>query len=1162
MSLRFLLAGICLYVTVLMHAQQGWWGDVEDVPAGESLIFPIAWRTIRADTMVLRQILAQAPREREVNVSQSPVRISFPLPDGASEVFAIVQYDMMEPGLSAEFPQFITCRGVSLRNSAISIHLDWTLRGLSATIFYPDQESVFFEPLLKDNLSYYAVFRKSDYPKPNFPWTCEVQESPKDGLSPHDSPKAGDCVFRAYRLAVATTAEYSNFHGAADSTESGEVLSAVVTAVNRLNQVYSRDIAVRMILVEGNNRIFYYNPATDPYTNDSPSDMLDENQTTIDAVIGSGNYDIGHVFGTAGGGLAFLNAPCTNRKAKGMTGLSSPVGDPFYIDYVAHEIGHQFGGNHTQNNDCNRAAAAAFEPGSASTIMGYAGICDPNVQNFSDPYFHAISIQEMTNFVTGNTGNSCATPIFSPNAPPEITPLPEYVIPHSTPFVLTASASDPDQHPLTYCWEQWDNEAAPMPPQPSQTQGPSFRSFLPSASPSRYFPRLQDIHSSPTWEVLPAVARSLSFRATVRDFNDTFGCTTETQADIEVEGSAGPFIVTYPDTLLDWQEGLRYVVMWDVAGTHLAPISCEEVEIWLSYDDGLTFPVLLASGTANDGEQPIVLPAGTTNKARIMVRCANNIFFNVTRTNFRILPATAPDYAFYAVPETSSSCVSDVAYTILTSALQGFSEPIQFTVSGLPAGATASFSTNPVIPSDTALLTVSGISNIVPGNYPLTITATTSTGFKTFPVFLVVLAAPDQAELVTPANQAVDQSVRPLLSWNAALNAANYRIEIATDEAFQQIVRQLSAATTQIQITEMLQGATTYFWRVRGVSPCTQGPWSAIYRFTTGPCLTFMSSDVPLEISSEIDSIFSALQIDAPGAVITDLNIVQLSGTHTWVSDLRFSLIGPDSIVVPLFGPVCSNEWDFNLNLDQEAPVGAIPCPPTTGLSYRPSGDLSVLYGRELNGQWTLKVLDVWQQDGGVLESWGMEVCMTGYQDPLPVTWLDFLAKPADKAIQLSWITASEQDNAGFEVERSEGFPGDFKSIAWIQGEGTTFSESRYGFLDTQVRPGIPYYYRLRQMDFDGHFQYSEIRTASLEDAGEDSRVFPNPAGQEFFVELPDSSTGDIVLELFDARGSLLEKRQSTSSLERFPAVNLPRGSYLVRVSTSGIVKTWRVVLH
>jgi hypothetical protein len=451
----------------------------------------------------------------------------------------------------------------------------------------------------------------------------------------------GDCTFRTYRLAIAATGEYSNHFDAESEDDEDLVLSEVVICVNRVNGVYEKDVAVRMILIENTTEIFYYDPATDPYTSGCGT-LLQQNQTTIDDVIGSANYDIGHLFSVGGGGCAQLSCVCSNSsKARGQTGTNPPDGDLFYIDYVAHEMGHQFGGNHTQYNSCNRNNNTAYEPGSASTIMGYAGICNPNVQNNSDDYFHGISVQEINNFTSNGNGNNCDVPIAWENSPPVLTAGADYTIPKSTPFMLTANATDADGDPMTYCWEQWNRElGGAMPPVSTNTAGPMFRSFDPDPSPTRYFPRLQDLvnNNNPTWEVLPSVTRNMEFRVTVFDFHDGMaGCADEDNILVNSTSAAGPFIVTSPNTSsVVWREGESETVTWNVANTTSSPVNCANVDILLSYDGGYTYPVTLLANTPNDGSQNVTVPYGISTTARVMVKGRNHVFFDISNQNFEI----------------------------------------------------------------------------------------------------------------------------------------------------------------------------------------------------------------------------------------------------------------------------------------------------------------------------------------------------------------------------------------------------------------------------------------------------------------------------------------------------------------------------------------------
>jgi hypothetical protein len=407
-----------------------------------------------------------------------------------------------------------------------------------------------------------------------------------------------------------------------------------------VNAMFERDATLTMVLVPNTDLLIFLNPSTDPYTNSNGSTMLGENQTTCNTIIGSANYDIGHVFSTGGGGVASLNSPCTSSKARGVTGQPNPVGDPFDIDYVAHEMGHQYGANHTQNNNCNRASHAAYEPGSASTIMGYAGICSPNVQNNSDALFHGFSIQEMMANITVGNSSTCPQTVIPANAPPFVDAGPDRIIPRSTPFILTATAGDPNPgNALTYTWEQMDNQVSTQPPLSTNTGGPNFRALLPSTSPSRYMPALPAVinNTTPVWEVLSSVSRTFNFRVTVRDNFAGAGCNAQDNMVVTVSGTTGPFLVTQPNTNVSWQTGTTQTVTWDVAGTSGTPVNCANVDILLSVDGGFNWPYVLATATPNDGSQAVVLPViPATSMARIMVRANGNIFYDISNQNFAI----------------------------------------------------------------------------------------------------------------------------------------------------------------------------------------------------------------------------------------------------------------------------------------------------------------------------------------------------------------------------------------------------------------------------------------------------------------------------------------------------------------------------------------------
>ena len=645
MKLRFTLPALfylCFFSSTIL-AQAGFWSDIResDIQASQDdrLIFPDQYRTLQLNLAKLRSYMLNVPAEQAYLSGTPGLLLDFPMPDGSSAQFEVWEAPVMAPELSAKFPEIRSYAGKSLNRPGMLARFDLSPNGLHAMFLNIGAGTVFIDPYARGNTTDYISYFKKDFVKrTGNVFECHVKESIVIELPQTVSDRAGDCgTRREYRLALACTGEYANFHGSFGSDKAPAV-AAMNTTMTRVNGVFERDASVRMILVANNEDIIYTDTVSDPYTNYSGSTMLGENQTNCDAVIGSANYDIGHVFSTGGGGIAGLRVPCNNNwKAQGVTGLSNPIGDPFDIDYVAHEMGHQYGANHTQYNDCQRNNSTAMEPGSASTIMGYAGICSPNVQSNSDDYFHAISLQEIGNFVTG-LGNSCPAKISTGNAAPSVTNLINRNIPKSTPLLLSGTASDPNGDPLSYCWEQvnsYSNPAKPMPPQSTNSTGPMFRTLLPDSYDSRYCPKLADVLDgiNDPWEVLPSVSRSMAWRLTVRDNNPAGGCTTEKNMTITTSGTIGPFIVISPNGGETYPGNSTQTITWNVAGTTSSPVSCANVSILLSTDGGATFNPLVVN-TPNDGSQSVTFNAPITNQARILIQGYGNIFYDVSNADF------------------------------------------------------------------------------------------------------------------------------------------------------------------------------------------------------------------------------------------------------------------------------------------------------------------------------------------------------------------------------------------------------------------------------------------------------------------------------------------------------------------------------------------------
>lgn len=567
------------------------------------------------------------------------VVVSLLNPDGRITRFVVTQNTTMHPVLCEKFPAIRTydLKGIDDLNQIGK--LDVTPLGFHAMVM-SEKSTFFIDPMFHGETDVYMSYYRDDFFTDKV-MDCSFHSTEKTNESVGSLKTFGSCELRTYRCAISATGEYTDFHGGTVAL----ALAAQVTTMNRVNGVFERDIAITMEIIGNNDLIVYTNSNTDPFTNGSPGNMISENQTNTNSIIGSNNYDIGHVFGTNSGGLAGLGVVCSNNnKARGVTGSSAPIGDPFDIDYVAHEMGHQFKGNHSFNNSCNgnRNNSTAMEPGSGSTIMAYAGICTPNVQSNSDDHFHGVNLEEIGGFITGSA-NSCAaiTPLV--NVSPVISSTNGNVsVPGGTPFVLTAIATDADGDPMTYCWEQMDNEISTQSPSPTSADGPNFRSNSPSTSPSRFFPSLATVTSgvNDEWEVLPTVSRTMNFRVFVRDNSITGGCNDHADVTLSVDAGSGPFVVNYPSVNgISWVASSTETVLWDVANTNNSPVNCSFVDIMLSTDGGLTYPIVVASGIANDGSENITVPNNLTTTARIRVMSENGTFYDISDNNFEITAA-------------------------------------------------------------------------------------------------------------------------------------------------------------------------------------------------------------------------------------------------------------------------------------------------------------------------------------------------------------------------------------------------------------------------------------------------------------------------------------------------------------------------------------------
>jgi len=906
------------------------------------------------------------------------VTVYFPMADGSIKGFTVFETPFLDEELSNKYPNIKSYAGQGIDDASEVIRFSISHKGLSGMLFSCNGYE-FIEPYTEDR-THYMVYKRKDRNTDKSEFECSVTASAKKKIEHEHRNNADDGTLRNFRLAVSTNGEYTNYHGGTVA----DALAAINTSMTRVNGIFEMDFNVTMTLIAETTDVIYTNANTDPYSNGS-NQWNNQLQNTLTAEIGEANYDVGHLFAQGGnsGNAGCIGCVCEdNEKGSGWTSRSQPEGDPFDVDYVAHELGHQFGGNHTWTHGGNEGRDVQMEPGSGSTIMGYAGITgNTDVQDNSDPYFHAISIEQISDVIKST---NCQTDIASGNSVPVVDAGADKTIPRGTPFTLEGSATDMDGDALTYCWEQMDeNNASTTFPSPTATTGVAFRSFNPTNTPPRTFPALATVLSgstATTWEAIPNVGRTLNFRLTARD-NVAGGGTNESDnLVITVDGNSGPFLITTQNTTQTFSTGETVTLDWDVANTDVSPVSCSNVDILISYDGGLTFTTTLLSGTPNDGSADVTMPMTTTTTGRFMVKCSDNYFFDINNSDFTV-EENNPDFNLSLDPTQIISCtnLTEASVNLTSTSIQGFNSDINLSATGLPPGATIFFPENPLALDQSSKIFLNQLSGIT-GTYDIIITGIAGGITQSVKLVLSVGGITDQVTLTSPADNILDQDLNPILEWEDLSGATSYEYELATSPLASDVETGTSTNSKVLVITELNAG-TTYYWRVRGVNICGPAAWSAERSFTTRTCFSVSSDDLPINISSQgTPTINSFLTIRDRGNV-NDLNIIDLSGTHSYVNDLIVTVFSPDGSSVDILDRPCGSENNFDISLDDQAAPGAYDCPPNDGNTYQPDNTLSTLNGKSIQGEWTLQIEDIANQDGGILQNYNYEICPSDYCD-------------------------------------------------------------------------------------------------------------------------------------------------------------------------------------
>jgi hypothetical protein len=873
------LVVVCIiFTSPVVLGQSNFFTNVTEIAMkganGKRVIFPQKFAGFSTDIEDLKDFLWTLPSEKTIieNRNLAPV-MSIPMPDGSSAKFRVWESNVMESGLAAKLPGMRQFLGQGIDDPYATIRFDYNpFTGFHGQILSANSGRVYIDPYANGDLNYYMSYNTKDYHR-DVQFICGVVDTEVAGIASRTEQTLASCLgtsLRTYRLAVACTGEYAIAVAGATPTVPA-VAAAILTSVNRVTGVYEKEVSIRMVLITNNIDIIYLDGSTDPYTNNNGNTMLGQNQTNIDGVIGTGNYDIGHVFSTGGGGIAQLSSPCNSGKARGVTGSSSPIGDSYDIDYVAHEMGHQWGGNHSMAGCGSSPNSTKYEVGSGTTIQSYAGICGgEDIQPHSDPHFHPISFDEISNFITTGGGNSCGVATATGNTLPIIDPLPNnnLTIPISTPFTLSGTASDANGDPLTYCWEQWNIQGtqtwnAGVSAAAGNTV-PLFKSRIPKTTGSRTFPDMAVIlagyPANPAatmnglkGETLSPVARPMNFRLTVRDnraggggvvSSGGAGCQNSTAFVVNVAGTT-PFTVTSPNGGEVYPLGSTQTVTWNNAGTTAAPFNTTDVKISISTDGGLTYPVVILASTPNDGSEAVTIPGPVTTTARIKIEAIANVFFDISNANFTV---TLPPNSFdFNTPAPAAS----MSATLGTIQNGTFPTPIVLTSSTPPAGTTVSFSPNPVSPGSSTVVTLNNTNTLNPGSYTITVTGTAGAIVKTRDITYTINGGAGPAISLQPTNQAVCAGGNSSFTiTSAAATSFQWQISIDGGTNYTNISNggiYSNATTNTLNLTGVTVGMNNYRYRCNAFVSCGSSASSAgILTITPPPAVTTQPTDATL----------------------------------------------------------------------------------------------------------------------------------------------------------------------------------------------------------------------------------------------------------------------------------------------------------------------------
>lgn len=951
---------------------------------------------------------------------------------GEKETFRLHPVALFSPSLAEKYSDLKNYQGQSIQRPNVSIRLSLSPHGINAWLRLPGQKDFFIQPVRKSKGLHFSYLKNNQgYTQE---WQCKTDlPSRKNKEEQVQKTALQEPQLRTFRIAIATTAEYTAFWGDdddANGTNQEDALAALVSSLNRVNEIYEQELQIHLELVT-DTALVYTDVMNDPFANDLSAEL----QETLDAEIGDDAYDIGHLlgYGEPNGDAGCLGCVCVSGKkgsAFSTHSFEDPFGseyrnDYFDLDYFGHELGHQFGAYHTFSFQIEGFGFNA-EPGSGSTIMGYAGIAGrDNLQRHGDSYFHYYSLQNIQQYVA-QLGCGTATPITG--TPPVVDVGQDQFIPTGTAYTLQVKNPIPKEG-TTFAWDQLDSGLVTHENfGPQNAIGPQNRSIRPQSTPVRTIPNMDRVLAGKLtqinpqigqdWETVSEVGRLLRWGLTVRKIENEQILFGQDEMEVKVVQNTGPFqLLSQKEQNIIWEAGTKHSLVWDVGGTNESPINTKTVSVYLASNGGKEYPYLLLENTPNDGQADIIVPDSLNlENTRVKIEADNSIYFAINEASIAVRPRN-----FVLSFDSYKQRVCDAAAAVYDFQIKRFSEydeNITLAINNLPNGLKARFSKPTYGPSDVrGQVTVEGLKNMPPNDYAIEVLARSGSLAYDFQFDLALRSASlDSLELLLPLEGNTAANLQPTFTWGGSVNADLYYFQIAKDSTFQHMIQDSMVYSDQFQGVE-LEENQTYFWRVKAENNCGLSAFSAVRTLITSPlsCISVPFSDLPQPIADATSDIPKTTVFTFPVGYdlpIEDLN-VRVDIEHDWVEDLTLTLVAPNGTSILLSQQLGGSNANYEQTLfdDAEASLSIFNAAAPFSGTFAPIESFESLYGTSAFGNWTLEITDAYSEDEGVLNQFEIEFCLLGVT--LPNSDGDAVVDEEDNCPQITNQDQSDMDGNG-----------------------------------------------------------------------------------------------------------------------------------------------------